>query len=256
MFTHNTYSRLLTRITLLLVTLFLTSHGLQAQTNTIFLTQGRIEFERKLNLYSLLEKDDSWSDLQKKTMPQFKVTYFNLEFNHNKTLYKPGRENTDNNKLWEMPAEENVVYSELDNDKCVSQKKAFEQIFLISDSTRRIKWKITDENRTIAGFNCRRANAIIMDSVYVVAFYTDEIVTPGGPESFSGLPGMILGIALPHEHLTLFATKVQAVNIPDTELTPPVKGKKVTNNTLKQTLEERLKDWGKYGRRNIQAMML
>jgi GLPGLI family protein len=48
----------------------------------------------------------------------------------------------------------------------------------------------------IAGFNCRRANAMIMDSIYVVAFYTDEILTTGGPESFSGLPGMILGVAL------------------------------------------------------------
>ncbi|HMH22764.1 MAG TPA: GLPGLI family protein [Puia sp.] len=224
--------------------------------NTIFLSEGKIEFERKINLYAQMEGDDSWSELQKKTMPQFKSSYFNLVFSHDRTLYKPGRDNPDNNKLWQQPAEENVIWSDLAADKSASQKKVFEQLFLVQDSIRNIRWKITDENRVIAGFACRRANAIIMDSVYVVAFYTDEIITPGGPESFTGLPGMILGVALPHEHLTWFATKVQAVPVSETEMAAPVKGKKVTNASLKQTMLESLKDWGKYGRRYIQATML
>ena len=237
-----------------LLALFLAPR-IQAQ-NAIFLSEGKIEFEKKINLYAQLENDDSWSDLQKKSMPQFKTTYFNLVFSHDKTLYRPGRENTDNNKLWEQPAEENVIWSDLADEKSISQKKVFEQLFLVQDSIRNIKWKITDENRVIAGFQCRRANAMIMDSIYVVAFYTDEIITPGGPESFTGLPGMILGIALPHEHLTWFATKVQAVPVSTAELTAPVKGKKLNNATLKQTMMESLKDWGKYGRRYIQATML
>ncbi len=57
----------------------------------------------------------------------------------------------------------------------------------MQDSTRKITWKITDEMREIAGFSCRRANAIMLDSIYVVAFYTDQIPVSGGPESFSGL---------------------------------------------------------------------
>lgn len=235
--------------------LFFLSLHLQAQ-NTIFLSEGKIEFEKKINLYAQFENDDSWNELRKKSMPQFKTSYFNLLFARNKTLYKPGKDNPDNNKLWEQPAEENVVYSDLDNAKSISQKKVFEQLFLVQDSIRTIKWKITDENRVIAGFPCRRANAIIMDSIYVVAFYTDEIITPGGPESFTGLPGMILGIALPHEHLTWFATKVRAVAVNETEMAAPGKGKKVNNVTLKQTMVESMKDWGKFGKRYIQATML
>jgi GLPGLI family protein len=108
----------------------------------------------------------------------------------------------------------------------------------------------------IAGFACRRANAIIMDSIYVVAFYTDEIITPGGPESFTGLPGMILGVALPHEHLTWFATKVQATPVTAAELAAPAKGKKLNNATLKSTMLESLKDWGHYAQLYIKATML
>lgn len=230
---------------------------LQAQEqNTIFLTEGKIEYERKINLYALME-DNSWSDLQKKTTPQFKTSYFDLLFSHNKTLYKPGRENPDNNRLSPQPAEDNIVYCDLDNAKMISQKKVFEQLFLVDDSVRKIRWKITDEMRTIAGLECRRANALIMDSIYVVAFYTDEIIASGGPESFTGLPGMILGIALPHQHVTWFATRVEAIKVDDAQMPVPQKGKKVNNSTLKETLTESLKNWDKkYARQYIQAMLL
>ena len=233
------------------------SPGLHAQ-NSIFLSEGKIEFEKKVNTYALMEEGDSWSDLQKKTMPKFRVTYFDLLFAKNKTFYQPGRENPDNNKgfFFNNVADENVVYAELDSSKSVSQKKVFETVFLIQDSTRQIQWKITDETRVIAGFQCRRANAIIMDSIYVVAFYTDDIVTSGGPESFNGLPGMILGISMPHQHVTWFATKVSATPVTASQLKVPVKGKKVTNKTLVDNLKDVMKDWGKQKQRNLEAIVL
>jgi len=238
--------------------LLLTAVQIKAQ-NTIFLAEGKIEFEKRVNQYALMEEGDTWSDLQKKTMPKFKTTYFDLLFSKNKTIYQPGRENPDNNKMmWggEGVAQENVVYTELDSARSISQKKVFETMFLIQDSTRRIQWKITDETRAIAGFQCRRANALIMDSIYVVAFYTDDIITPGGPESFTGLPGMILGVSLPHQHVTWFATKVAARPLTAAELKTPTRGKKVTNASLRESLNDVMKDWGKYKQRNLEAVIL
>lgn len=227
----------------------------------VYLTEGRIEFEKRQNTHARLDamfgKDDSnWKDMEKKRTPKFKTSYFDLRFHDSKTLYAPGRENPDNVRLRPEPAEENIVYSDLDKSESTAQKTVFEQVFLVKDSTRSIRWKITDEKRNIAGFDCRRANAIIMDSIYVVAFYTDAIITPGGPESFSGLPGMILGIALPYEHVTWFATKVLTENIPASSLQPPVKGKKVDNKTLLSTLQQSLKNWGRYGMVYISVAML
>lgn len=224
--------------------------------NTRFVTEGKIEFERKVNLHAQLTGDDSWTDEFKKRIPQFKTTYFNLTFNNTKTLYQPGRELADNNKLWEQPAEENIIYTELDKQWTVSQKRVFEKTFLIQDSARKIQWKITDEKKTIAGFECRRANALILDSIYIVAFYTDEIMTAGGPESFLGLPGMILGVAIPHEHITWFATKLSAIAIKDSDFKIPVKGNKMNNASLKESMKNSLKDWGKYGDRYLKAAML
>ncbi|MFT4155638.1 MAG: GLPGLI family protein [Parafilimonas sp.] len=239
---------------------FLCMINMQAQ-NAVFLSQGRIEFEKKISLYAIIdeqleEEDESWAALEKKLTPRFKTTYFDLEFNGSKTLYKPGRDNPENNKLRQLPAEDNVVYTNLQDSLSVSQKHVYEQTFILNDSTRKIKWKITDEMRNIAGFQCRRANAIIMDSIYVVAYYTDEITTTGGPESFNGLPGMILGLALPHEHITWFATKVYTDKISDTELQPPAKGRKTNAKALLATLQDLMKDWGRWGKPYQRQIMI
>jgi GLPGLI family protein len=231
--------------------------------NAIFLTHGRIEFERKVNLWAQIDdndwdNDEDWRTLMRKINPQFKSTFFDLDFNSNKTLFKPGRENPANNKMWgDSPGETNTVFNDLAKDLTTSQKNVFEERFLVQDSLRNIQWKITDEKRTIAGFECRRANALIMDSIYVVAFYTDAITTTGGPESFTGLPGMILGVALPHEHITWFATKVYTENITDADLVPPTKGKKVNNTELLKTLKDQMPTWDKkWANRNIRTVMI
>ena len=227
--------------------------------NTIFLGHGKIEYERRINVFAQIgNDDDQWSEFRKKLSNHFKTSYFDLLFTQDKSLYRPGRESADREvfNFWQAPAQDNIVYSDLDNAKAVSQKNVFEQAFLIQDSLRQIKWKITDETRVIAGFNCRRANAIIMDSIYVVAFYTDEILAGSGPESFTGLPGMILGVSLPHQHISWFATKVEAIPVAESQVAPPAKGKKVDNVTLLQTIKPIMKDWRKLGQQYLEAILL
>ena len=245
---------------LFLLTFLIAAGSAGAQNNTVFISQGKIEYQRSINIHAQLSKDDEgeWSELQKKSSSHFKTAYFDLLFNRNKSLYRPGRESNDkDNSMWiQAPAQNNIIYSDLDNAKGISQKNIFEELFLVQDSLRKIKWKITAETRNIAGFSCRRANAIIMDSIYVVAFYTDEILTSGGPESFTGLPGMILGVSLPHEHVSWFATKVEAISVPDNQLAPPVKGKKTDNNNLTETVRRGMKDWGKEGQRFMRSALL
>src|SRR5690606_20869137 len=106
---------------------------------------------------------------------------------------------------------------------------------IIKDCIKKIKWKITDEYREIAGYNCRRANGLTQDSVYVVAYYTVEIPVDGGPESIHGLPGMILGMVVPSQHVSYFATKVELTG--GTELDKKAfenpKTKRMTRNELK-----------------------
>jgi len=236
--------------------------------NAHFTNSGVIEYEKSVNMFALLKKqvdefkDDSWLEQAyesyRKNQPQFKKLKSTLSFSDGRTEFVPAEPEENRSFFGDnaLVSQNNTIATDFNSGTFVNQKSVFEQTFLVKDSTRKIKWKITDETREIAGFMCRRANAIILDSIYVVAFYTERIPTPGGPESFTGLPGMILGVALPHENVTWFATKVTEKVVDDKALAPPKKGKPTDNKTLRKTLDNAIKDWGNWGRANLKAFMI
>jgi GLPGLI family protein len=246
------------KIVIILISLFLTSLQLFAQ-HAHFTTTGTIAFEKRVNMYALITKminkdNDAFLapafDSYKKSKPQFKVLKSTLSFSGNKSLYTPEEEDLSVNQGYfgntPMVAQNNTIYSDFDTKSGIFQKQVFDELFLVKDSLRKIRWKITDETREIAGYTCRRANAIMMDSIYVVAFYTTDIPVSGGPESFNGLPGMILGVALPHENITWFATKVTDVTLAPNAVVPPKKGKQMDGPGFKAKLQAAFKGWGPY----------
>jgi GLPGLI family protein len=233
-----------------------------------FTTSGSIEFERRTNAYALIQKimnkdNEAWMqpvfDFYKKNNPQFRVLTAKLLFGDDKTLFVPNEAEPPTNDFIggsPMLNQYNTVFTDLATQNFVDEKKVFEQTYLVEDSLRKIKWKITDETRDIAGYTCRRANGIYLDSIYVVAFYTTRIPVPGGPESFNGLPGMILGVALPHENITWFATKVNMNLDAQTALAPPKKGKVTREKELYGMLEKASENWGPIGKIFIKGFML
>ncbi len=236
--------------------------------NARFTTQGVIEYEKKVNMYALIKDQvkkypnrsyyaQAFEDYQKR-YPQFKVLKSTLKFSKDQTSFIPADEEIiDNNFFGFASAEQNnIILTNTLAGISTAQKKVFEETYLLKDSTRKINWKITNEIRNIAGYDCRRANALIMDSIYVVAFYTEEIPVSGGPETFSGLPGMILGVALPYEHITWFATSVLDQPITDDKLKTPTKGKPVDSKQLITILKAATKDWGEWGQDALKAFLL
>ncbi len=222
-----------------------------------FTTSGTIEFERKTNAWAMIKKEINKDneavvapalESYKKNNPQFRVLKSTLSFTGNKMLFTPVEADPSGNLLFfsimPLMTQNNTIYTDLNDKMTIAQRRVLGDAFLVSDSTRKIEWKITDENRDIAGYHCRRANGLMLDSIYVVAFYTTQIPVPGGPESFNGLPGMILGVALPHENITWFATKVTDTTLPDNTVVPPKKGKKIDNKAFILNLRTALKDQG------------
>ena len=225
--------------------------------NVHFVKNGIIEFEKRSNMYAVIKKkinkdNESYMipafDQYIKNNPQFKVAKSTLSFNKDKGLYKwPNADETTNANWASRDALvdlKNTIATDYNTNMSISQKAVYEDTYLVKDSLRKINWKITDETREIAGYECRRANAIIMDSIYVVAYYSNQIAVSGGPESFNGLPGMILGLALPHQNITWFATKVTEVTVPEKDLTPPTKGKPIDNKGLTDKITSALKNYG------------
>ncbi|WP_426326635.1 GLPGLI family protein [Pedobacter sp. R-06] len=255
------------KYTILFAVIFI-SKSLMAQ-NIHFVQNGVIEFEKRSNMYALIKKkinkdNESYMvpalDQYKKNNPQFKVAKSTLSFNKDKSLYKwPTVEETANPNWAARDALvdlKNTIATDYNTRTSISQKAVYEDTYLVKDSLRKINWKITDETREIAGYECRRANAIIMDSIYVVAYYSNQIAVSGGPESFTGLPGMILGLALPHQNITWFATKVTEVAVPEKDLSPPTKGKPTDNKGLTDKITSALKNYGPEALAELKAFSL
>ncbi len=239
-------------ISILLFSL-LTGNLLFAQ-HTKIVTAGSIEYEKSVNTYAINREilagyplqmqsmlSRSFDDYQRR-MPQFAKLNSKLIFNSNKTLFTPIEANSGHPVSYLSATtacnQINTVYTDLATGTRVVQKQVFENQYLLTDSLSKIKWRLVDETQDIAGYTCRRANGVIQDSVYVVAFFTDKIWVSGGPESFSGLPGMILKLALPHEHITWTATKVTE-EPPAAAIEPPKKGKPTTRAQLNTLLNSR-----------------
>lgn len=214
---------------------------------------GKIEYVRKINVHAQMkdnDDDNSWYERMKSQTPQFNYSYFDLTFDTGRSIYKPGKEVEATTKGYTGigPAADNIVFSDFASQKVIAIKNVFEQKFLVQDSMRKIEWKAKDEIRIIADYKCRKAVGIICDSVYVVAFYAEDIPLSGGPEMFGGLPGMILELAIPRLHTTWVADKIELTIPKDSEFSISLKkGKSVTQKTMNETIQSSLKDWGNWG---------
>lgn len=238
-----------------------------AQQSTL-IEAGTIEFEKSSNKFGLIEKRLTQFDSNatreeftryKATHPQFLILKSTLLFSKDKSLYVPTpNDESDVENRWNgrnIATQTNTVYNDFSSGQTTTQKRFYGDLFLVRDTIRHITWKITDETREIAGFTCRRANGIFMDSIYVVAFYTNKIPISAGPESFNGLPGMILGVALPQESMTWFATKVNEQNVEIDEKNIPNKGKSTTYRELLPRLSGTVQNSANY-RQILKELML
>jgi GLPGLI family protein len=215
---------------LLLILFVLSVPGAFAQ----FITQGKISFERKTNLKQRMqtEAESDWVKEHIKDVAQFTISDFTLVFNKDAASYQFDKEKevTGMRLEWAgpQPAHENKVSIDYTKGQVTAQKNVYEKDYLLEGALPKFQWKIEDEMRIIAGYPCRKAVTRICDSVVVVAFYCDQIMVSGGPEGFNGLPGMILGIAIPRLYTTWFAT---GIDILPQEVSPFKPGKKSKKST-------------------------
>ena len=224
-----------------LITLLSPLQQLRAQ---LFISKGMIEYEVKVNVKKTMGSN-SWAEMLKENMPDFKTGYFQFTFANNKSIYKfdhwPEKERLP--EYMRKNDESNNWYFDFNTGKMILQKNIFGSTFNVEDSILKLEWTLTNENRNIAGFNCKKAVAKMFDSVYVFAFYTDEIMITGGPCSINGLPGMIMGITIPRLFTSWIATKVSVNNVAVSAIEPTTAKKYYTIPFIKKTIEDRTKDW-------------
>ncbi|WP_285057756.1 GLPGLI family protein [Pedobacter ginsengisoli] len=206
----------------------------------VFIPYGKITYEKKVNMQRSAA-DWNIPDEAKEKMKKYSTSEWELYFDQNKSLYKANRKEAENDNsmlFLSLDDSENQLYTNYSGQSRVIKKSVVGDDYLLRDTIPAINWKIMHDLRTIAGYECRKAIGRINDTVYVVAFYTEEILLKGGPEGFSGLPGMILGIAIPRFNTTWFATKIEGFANYTAQIVPPGKGKKTDSDKDLQRLLE------------------
>lgn len=198
---------------------------LKAQTST----SGIITYEKRINVHALVDKyytQEYYKKPFKESKPQFRTTTFKLNYNNRESLYQPEKKDDDPIfNFLQYYADENLVYKDLSDTLQYLWVKAAND-YLVKAPANKIKWKLTNETKKILGHDCIRANAVVSDTVFLVAYYTEDIPFSIGPETISGLPGAILGLHIPVLHSTWYA-----IHIEDNKL--DIKKPKVFNDISK-----------------------
>ncbi len=209
-----------------------------------FIDQAVVEYEVKTNIKKTMG-NGMWAEMLKENMPQFKTGYYTLSFTDNKSLFKFDHwdEKVKIPEFLRKSDEENLWFYDYNTGKFNIQKDIYGSKFNVEDSIASIDWHLENENRIISGFNCRKAVGKIMDSVYVFAFYTDEITLTGGPVSINGLPGLILGVTIPRLYTSYMATKVTLSGVSKENVRAPSAKKYLTAAAFKKDIQSRIKEW-------------
>lgn len=201
---------------------------------------GKVVFERKTNLHKRLKH---WEDVKEwiKDADKIKIDEFELYFNDTISCFKPIE--SDIREDFEWATSKNSTCQNYTQNSKVTFKKIWGEEFLLKDSLVQRKWKITDGQRNIAGYNCRKAIWVENDSSRIYAWYADDIIPSTGPESFNGLPGLILGLATEDGGTIYFAKRVEQIKPkPEDLVLPKTKKKPVRTEEFKKQL---IKDYGK-----------
>lgn len=214
---------------------FFTLNTIQSQ-----IKSGKITYERKTNLYKKFKNNGDVKEWLKEE-DKNKLDVFELYFNDSLSVFKPQESDLVERMSWST--NKNSVYQNRKTNKRLTIKTIWGERFLLDDSIRLSKWKITENKRNVCGYQCRKAILNVNDSTRLYAWFCSELDATIGPESLGGLPGVILGLATEDGGVIYFAKTVEIIK-PTLEVLLPKKSKEKLYKTA-ELKAQITKDFGK-----------
>ena len=244
--------------------------------------EGKIVYTQKINMYRMVTDPE-----MRARIPEFRTSQFELLFNEQSSLYRtvPDDEAPDpfaNNggdrggQRFMMRMPETTTYTDLKTQMQYESRGMFEKTFLIIDSLKPLKWKISEETKTIAKHLCKKATtsivaqsirmgggfrmgrnnntdtanktnaAITPKETEVTVWYTEDITASVGPDNYLGLPGAILEVDMDNGANVTTATEV-ITKYPKKDLVQPTKGDKMNKAQFQDAMKKIIEDMQKGG---------
>lgn len=179
--------------------------------------EGKVLYERTAQMQVRMQ---GMNDEMERLIPRTRTDKFELNFANNQSLWKQAEQENNDEVQSEggmqirmvLAGSDDVLYNNFETAKRVELRELFDKKFVIEDSIRALKWKMTGETKTILGHNCMKATAVniskrmtmsmdngkmerkeIDDTSNIVAWFATDIPVSAGPAEYQGqLPGLIL----------------------------------------------------------------
>lgn len=216
-------------INILFILIF--AHNLTAQVTSV-----KIIYERKTNLFKKYkgERTKDWIKEENK----IKIDVFELIVSDSLSVFKP--QESDIREQMDWLTQKNTTYQNLNSRTRFLIKNMWGEELYLKDSIIKRSWKISDGTRKIAGYNCRKAIWQANDSAKIYAWFSFDLTPSVGPESYTGLPGTILGLATEDGGVIYFAKKIELQPlIAASDFQTPKKKKTKTISEVKLDMESR-----------------
>lgn len=180
-------------------------------------TEGTVTYERTSQMQIRINDMPEGMESQ---LPRTRTDKFELVFGKNQSLWKSAEPENDNEEIrgdgmqirMIVAGNDDVLYNNFETGKRVEKREMFDRTFIIDDSIRSMKWKMTGESKTILNYPCMKATATnistrmmmtmengtmekkeTQDTAHIVAWFTSNIPVSAGPAEYQGqLPGLIL----------------------------------------------------------------
>jgi GLPGLI family protein len=189
---------------------------------TAQIKQGTINYERTSQMQ--MQFHAVGMEGMQQNIPQTRTDKFELVFANNQSIWRSavtgdddqGTFTSDNGGGMQMrmviAGSNDVVYHNFDKAQRVEKREIMDRSFLVADSVRPLKWKMTGETKMILNHNCMKATATristsmrmnmdngvmerkeVQDTSNIIAWVAADIPVSAGPGEFQGqLPGVIL----------------------------------------------------------------
>ncbi|MDX1651866.1 MAG: GLPGLI family protein [Brumimicrobium sp.] len=211
------------------------------------MSSGRVVYERRTNLEKRYEGEElnRW---MRGGIKKPKIDEYELFFTDSSAIFKPILPEVPDEREWATM--QNTTYQNLETGLLIQEFSFWGTKVYMKDSIKDRTWIITDSKRNIAGYDCRQALWIANDTLRIYAWYAEDLMASVGPETFNGLPGVILGLATEDGGVVYFAKKVERIADPKIESKIPEGKKKdwYTEEQLRQLIVDRFSEWGQVDR--------
>ncbi|MFQ5448972.1 MAG: GLPGLI family protein [Saprospiraceae bacterium] len=186
-------------------------------------------------------------------MPKSQSFHKTLFFNESEAVYKDTPESEDEGDVSmshesegmsfqiKMVRPENTFYTNLGHGNTINAREFFGRKFLVSGETAKMQWKLTGEQKKLLGYICQKATFQDEDR-NVVAWFTPQIQVPAGPDSYGGLPGLILEVNINDGDRVVLASNIELKKLDKGTIEKPTKGKKVTQEEFDKIEAEKMKE--------------